>query len=185
MSSTSHDLAACLTNFPLASRSSASACRALHVFGHACVCLCRHVCASMNVCLCLFGGFHLWYSHVAPRRQHLPIPVVIHQIWTGLYLSFFVFRFIYLCGRYVLSILICAVCHHMHAIYNIYNWLGVSPCSPRRHARRSGSLTPCLSTPGTPGWGGWSSLLGPVLFHTLRTTDWRPGSTCLQAQQGR
>lgn len=36
MSPTSHDPAACLRNFPLASRSGASAARALYVFGCAC-----------------------------------------------------------------------------------------------------------------------------------------------------
>lgn len=150
MSSTSHDLAACLTNFPLASRSSASACRALHVFGHACVCLCRHVCASMNVCVCLvvFTFDTATWLHADNIYQYLSLFIRSEQdcICLSLCLD------LYLCVAFMsFLIMLCAVCHHMHAIYNIYNWLGVSPCSPRRHARRSGSLTPCLSTPGTPG----------------------------------
>lgn len=53
MSPTSHDLATCLRNLPLASKSSTSACLALYVFGCACMCLCACIHTSVFV-WCLF-----------------------------------------------------------------------------------------------------------------------------------
>lgn len=168
VSPTSHDLTACLRNFPLASRSGASG-------GDMClgVCVCvRAGCAGMYfhvyTCLCLYRVSHLWYIYTATWRD---TKANIYLRSTHFYQS--------QQDRICLCAYIC--------IFNGVNvrilCQYVSPCSPHRHARRSGSLKPCQSICGTPGWGGWRSLLGPVWLHTPLKTDWRLGSTCLHTTE--
>lgn len=137
-----------------------------------CVCVRACGCAGMYfhvyTCLCLYRVSHLWYIYTATWRD---TKANIHLCSTHFYHSEQ--------GRICLCAHICVfigvnvriLCQH------------VSPCSPRRHARRSGSLMPCQSTRGTPGWGGWRSLLGPVWLHTPLKTDWRLGSTCLHTTE--
>lgn len=72
MSPTSHDLAACLRNFPLASRSGASTCRALYVFRSACVHACMCMCTHERVCVVAECFSPLLHLH-RYQNQHLPL----------------------------------------------------------------------------------------------------------------
>lgn len=131
--------------------------------------------ALMGMCVFVF---HLWYSWAATCRDTKDNTYLCSTHYRQS--EWVLFIFLSLCGLYVLSPFdTCSMSVHGCCTTPVLA-PHLSPCSPHRHARRSGSLRLCLSTPGTPVWGGWSSPLGPALLHTPPTTDWRLGSRCLR-----